>query len=132
MGAKYYSTEVKFPMYEVSIFVYFCEDIKESMDKICDKHGFAASSHKIKDTMYACHLHNINKKDSIIFLPMDVGLGSAVHESYHAICHLFKYIGAEHEEELFAYNLDYLVSEITKMQNKIIDRKKLDKRKKVR
>jgi hypothetical protein len=132
MGSKYYSIEVKFPMYDISIFVYFCENIRESMDKICDKHGFAESSHKIKESMYACHLFNSDKKDSIIFLPIDTGLGTAVHESYHAVCRLFKYIDAEHEEEIFAYHLDYLVSEITKLQNKITEKKKLDKRKKVR
>jgi len=39
------------------------------------------------------------------------------HEAYHITCNIFKYIGAAHEDECFAYLLDDIVENITKVYN---------------
>lgn len=53
---------------------------------------------------------------SYLFINSNASSGTISHECYHAICNLFKYIDAEHEEEMFAYHLSYLVDEIERFK----------------
>ncbi len=53
---------------------------------------------------------------SYIFLKPDASAGNISHEVYHAICNMFHYIGAEHEDEILAYHIGYLVDEIEKLK----------------
>lgn len=48
-------------------------------------------------------------KESVIFLRKNATLADIVHECWHAIYHMFQYFGAELEDEVVAYHLDYLV-----------------------
>lgn len=51
-----------------------------------------------------------------LFISPNACNGTIAHECYHAICNLFKYIDADHEEEIFAYHLSYLVDEIERVK----------------
>lgn len=50
---------------------------------------------------------------SYIFLPDKARADIIAHESFHCVWHIMKMIGAEHENEVMAYTLSYLVGEIT-------------------
>lgn len=56
------------------------------------------------------HLEDV--KESIIFLRSKFTIADIVHESWHVIFRMFEYFGAELEDEVVAYHLDYLVQQI--------------------
>lgn len=51
--------------------------------------------------------------DAYIFLPLRYDIEYVTHESFHCVWHLMDYIGAEHENEIMAYHLSYLVQGIS-------------------
>lgn len=51
---------------------------------------------------------------SVIFLRTDFTIGDLVHEASHAVNNLFRYIGAQSDEEIFAYHIQYLVDNTLK------------------
>lgn len=56
------------------------------------------------DSVAACYL----------FLKPKFTLGTLSHECSHAIHHMFEYVGAKWDNEMFAYHLGYLVDKLQK------------------
>ena len=66
---------------------------------------------------------------STIYLKPDSEMGTIAHESYHAVCNLLKFIGAEQEPEVVAYHLGYIVDAIVAFNLKVRGRFKCPKTK---
>ena len=56
---------------------------------------------------------------SFIFLPLDCENYVRCHEAYHCVNEIMRFIGANHENEVVAYTLSYLIDEIDKFLEKI-------------
>ena len=54
------------------------------------------------------------EKGGYLVLPKDADAGTVAHECSHAIRELFRCVGANQDEEAFAYHLDYLVGRVHK------------------
>jgi hypothetical protein len=78
-------------------------------------------------------MYRTDKAISYLFLPTNAISNPIVHEAYHAVSNMFRWIEAAHEEEIFAYHLGYLVQEIVSDQKKMLEKrqKRLDKKRKV-
>lgn len=57
----------------------------------------------------AMHVSNSDMGTSWIFLKDPSGPGTIAHECWHCIYQIMRYIGADIENEVVAYNLGYLV-----------------------
>lgn len=121
-------TMIPFPPYKYRVYVIFTDSLEGTAENLVNE-GKLSKNHDIDDTCGAFHVRMPNQPNSYIVLRYDARVGHIVHESYHCICTMFKWVGAEQEEELFAYHLDYLVDEIIKDQEKV--KKVLDKVEKV-
>ena len=76
-------------------------------------------------TLAMCSHGGMYSNFTYLFINPNAGNGTIAHECYHAICNLFKYVDAEHEEEIFAYHLSYLVDEIERLKKiKLLNHKK--------
>lgn len=76
----------------------------------------------------AVHSGMENEGRSFIFLPHEFRIDYIVHESYHCIVRILEYVGASHEEEIVAYFLGYLVSEIAIFTEKTLQRRESESR----
>lgn len=97
---------VKFPIYEYVVRVQVCRDVTKEANVGPDVKAFA----------------ELQPRGTRIVLPRRKAgcFGLAVHEAYHAICNLEKYISEKRgdmDEESFAYHLQNLVSHIDKKWN---------------
>jgi hypothetical protein len=106
---------VPFPPYNYHIYVIFTEDLIETAEKLADQ-GHLTRNHGVDDTTDGFHVRMPNQSFSYIVLKYNTNINQIVHESYHAITNMFRWLSAGHEEELFAYHLGYLVDIITRDQ----------------
>ena len=88
-------------------------DVHESREK----RGHGLPFHVPNDSIRALHSTN-GLGHSFIFVPHDVDEGEVVHEAYHAVWTIMKFINATHENEIMAYTLTFIVREIYKTLNK--------------
>jgi hypothetical protein len=120
-----FKTFIPLPLYDYRIYVIFTESLKET-SKVLISQGLLAKNTDMGDeTTGAFHIKFSNQSYSYLVFKMNADSNQITHECYHAVSTLFKWIGATHEEELFAYHLGYLVREVTKDQSAAI--KKLQK-----
>jgi hypothetical protein len=103
--------KVSFPIYYYTIFIVKTNDIVGSRIKRDNVLG----SFKVKrEDKYVGGMHSSKdgEPNSYLFINAPDANG-IVHECYHAVSRMFCYIGAEFEEEVFAYTLGYLVEKVT-------------------
>lgn len=98
---------IKFPIYDYYFYVFIAPDFNAVKPKYIyfdlPKYGVG------------CSVGNKNENRAAIFLKPYYSIGTIVHECVHSIKRMFEYIGAENvDEEIYAYSLEYLVSEVTK------------------
>ncbi len=126
-------TFIPLPLYSYRIYVIFTDSLEETA-KSLKKQGLLDKHTEINDRdTGAFHVKFSNESFSYLIFKIGADSNHITHESYHAVCTMFKWIGATHEEELFAYHLGYIVREVTKDQSKAIKKfqKELDKQTKV-
>ena len=119
--------KLKFEVFDnFTIQVVYTTDIVNTVERISNSYGLNES---VGPSCCGCHISIPTRNFSFIIVPYKGDVNSIVHESYHAVCNLFKYVGAKHEEELFAYHLDYIVGRILKYHYDFIspELEKLDK-----
>jgi hypothetical protein len=85
--------------------------------------GKLQKDHGVDDTVAGFHVRMPNQGYSFVVLKRKANINEIIHEVYHAIVTLMRWIGATHEEELFAYHLGYV------MQCVVDDQKKARKKK---
>lgn len=135
-----YTGEVFLPVFEYKIYVIFTSNVHLSVKNRQNDDNFP----QLRDdqipfhTDGGCHIYNKHNGYAYIFLHDKAGVSVPVHESYHAICRLFRYVDANtpYDEEMFAYHQDHLVTEMCRIQEEMFNSRKkkktLDKRKKTR
>jgi len=131
---KEFKTIVPFSPYRYRVYVLFTDSLQGSADNLANQ-GFLAKNHGISNdgTTGGFTVRLPNQSCTFVVLKYRAPINDIVHECYHAVCNMFKWIGAEHEEEVFAYHLDYLVYQILRDQEKTLKKieKSLDKSKEV-
>lgn len=104
--------EIYLPTYQYLItFVYTNDLIKSRNDRA---HKFNGRMVKEKHGSYIDGMHSYYKSEfeAFIFFTPHATYGTLAHECYHAVSRMYRMIGATHEEELFAYQLGYLIEKI--------------------
>jgi hypothetical protein len=122
-------TEVKslipFPPYDYKVYLIFTDDMTKSADKLAEE-GILDKKHSVDETTQAFCVKPRNRAYGYIVLQYGARIHTITHESYHALVSMFRWIGAAHEEEVFAYHIGYLVHLVH--QDQIKAQKKLDKK----
>ena len=123
-----YKTKIPFPVYNYHIFVHFTDDLVASADALADK-GALSKNHGIDKTADGFHVRMPNQSYSFIILKVKASPNHVFHEVYHAVSTMFRWIGANHEEEIMAYTLGYIGELVFKDQIKAVNnyQKVLDK-----
>ena len=120
-----FKTFIPIPIYDYRIYVIFTESLEETA-KILKAKGLLSKNVDINDRETgAFHVKFSDESFSYLIFKMEADSNQVSHECYHALCSMFRWINATHEEELFAYHLGYLVREVCKDQGTA--RKKLKK-----
>ncbi len=131
---KEFKTFVPFPPYNYRIYVIFTDSLEQSANKLSSQ-GLLTKSHGISDdgTTDGFSVRMPNQSYSFVILRYHATINQVVHECYHAVSNMFRWIGATHEEEVFAYHMGYLVQEVRCDQEKCLKKlhKELDKIKEV-
>jgi hypothetical protein len=100
-------TTVKFPVFFYAVKVVFTH----SMEKAFKRFKHTRNINPLKNALgITVHVHD--EELTYIFLRYECGTGVIAHESYHAICNVFKEHTVEATPEVMAYHLQYLVQEI--------------------
>lgn len=124
---------IDLPIYNFKINVIFTNNLFDTAVKLEETDKLTFKPEDLPDDCTgAFHVKLPNRPYSFIILKNNGSCSEMVHECYHATCNLFKFIGAEYEEELFAYNLDFIVGEICGFNDKVIRRERAKKVKKVK
>lgn len=99
-------TYVSVPTLGFRVYVIIGNDFRESVKKM--KLGLPEDGIKQDALAMTCH----KGRHSYIFLRHDTTVGEIAHETWHVIYRQFNRIGADFENEIVAYHLDYLVGMI--------------------
>jgi hypothetical protein len=99
--------KIPLPTYEYMVTVVISDDPNASASKL---HKKLIGSDKEFDIKGAIQMRIGNQ--AYVILPPKRSLSYIVHESFHVVWGLLDHIGAEPEEEIIAYTLDYLASMI--------------------
>jgi hypothetical protein len=121
-------TIIPFPVYNYRIYVIFTDNLVDSAKNLVKK-GFLKSAHWVDDTTDGFTVKMPNQSYTFVVLKRTATINHMVHEAYHAVTNMFNYIGANPDEEVFAYSIGYVVQFIANDKEKA--QKSLDKRRKV-
>jgi hypothetical protein len=100
-----YERIVKFPVLSTYfVHIIFTENIARSRKGRYGDEGSAEGAAALSSTAVGGHGH-------LFFQPSNTE-GIIAHESWHAIYHMFEWLGAELDNEMVAYHLAYLVDRI--------------------
>lgn len=101
-------TCIPFPPYSYRMYIIFTDDLEATAEELVKK-KLLAVNHGVDETTGGFTVRFKNQNYVYIILKYDASVNDIAHESYHALCSMFKWIGAVHEEEVFAYHMGYLV-----------------------
>src|SRR5690242_10435591 len=108
-----HKSSVYFPVYAgYEVMFVVTDDVQGSRRRM--SHVFGADS----DLGNAIALHSgcDDRPISAIFITLDSSVGVVAHECFHAIYHMFKYMGMTLDNENVAYHLSYLTDAIIKFR----------------
>lgn len=108
-----FKTVIPFPPYSYRIFLIVTDNLKAVADKLAKK-GHLRANHGVDDTTDGFHVLMPNQSYSYIVVKFDANIQHITHECYHAVSTMFKWIGATHEEEIFAYHIGYLTQMVVR------------------
>jgi hypothetical protein len=106
---KIYRTKIPLPIYGYTVHLIYTDNLEEAFKQEMVKDKLTITWFP-GDGSEGFHIHPKDRNFAYIFLKMGASLDEMVHEAYHGVCGLMKWIGAEDEEEIMAYHLGYLVS----------------------
>ena len=125
------TTMIPFPPFDYRVYVHFINNLKDSVEIVNKKEKFGMTKERINEVAYGggFHLYSKSRPTSHVFLPVYADSNQIVHECYHVVSNMFRWIEAEHEEEVFAYHLGYLVQQVITDFKKMLEKrqKRLDK-----
>lgn len=97
---------VAIPAFDYKIHIIFTDDVIASRKKIGRLIGDTFSG-----AAEAYHVYTDAPESWLIF-PHEVTPGTISHEAYHCIRRVMEWIGADSENEVMAYHLEWLVNEV--------------------
>lgn len=115
---KEYHNCVHFPVFQYDIFITYTNNIRQSRNLISSKIG----RYDVENNVAALHAYHDKDPVGHIFFTPKTSIGVIVHEVSHSLWQMFRYYGAELENETFAYHLGYVVDIVMKFKN-VIDKK---------
>jgi len=125
------ATMIPFPPFDYRVYVYFVNDLLGAVKIVNDKEKLGMEKRRMEEIADGggFHIYHRTRARSYVFLLVNSDSNQITHESYHVISNIFRWIEAQHEEELFAYHLGYLVQMIVQDQKKMLTKrqKRLDK-----
>jgi hypothetical protein len=118
-------TMIPFPPFDYRVYLFFVNNLGEAVKAIIKRDGLNLTAHRLEEISDSggFHLYSTNRARSYLFLHTDALSNQIVHEAYHTVSNIFRWIEAEHEEEVFAYHLGYLVQEIVSDQKKMLEKR---------
>jgi hypothetical protein len=124
-----FKTFIPIPIYDYRVYVIFTESLADTSKILKEKGLLSKDAEMSDDVTGAFTVRFSNESYCYLVFKMNANSNQITHEAYHAVCALFRWVGAKHEEELFAYTLGYLVREIIQDQATAIKKvtKRLDK-----
>lgn len=105
--------ELNFPVFGYTVEICVTENIKES--RISRNYWLGPPTVDLEG-VEGLHSYAESSK-SIIFITPKSSVGCIAHEYFHALWRMFEYVGAQHDNETFAYHLSYGLNEILKCTN---------------
>lgn len=108
-----HKSSLYFPVYGYEIIFVITDNVEESRRKMDDK--FGAPDTRLANAL-ALHSGCDDRPLSALFIPLDCSVGVIAHECFHAIYHMFGYVGAKMDNENVAYHLEYLLDAIIKFR----------------
>lgn len=99
---------IKIPIYKYNIYVVYSPDILKSRARYNVQIGGPYKGGLVD----GLHSYNEDSPDSYIFISPSSSIGTIAHECSHAIWQMFNFIGAEMDNENFAYHLGYILDKI--------------------
>src|SRR6266702_5677005 len=99
--------EMYFNLYVFSdyqIHVIFTPDIPASVRYLADRDNFFYPSGNLENCA-ACHVSPYGRSGGYLLYGPTANIGSYAHEAWHVVYQLFKWTGAEIEDEMVAYHL---------------------------
>lgn len=103
---------IKLPHFNYDVKVAFTDDFKA----FALNRGWEKLYEQIKNddrTVSAYHCSHPGEGTSWILYKHDPNIDTIVHEVFHVVWRIMKYIGADFENEVMAYHVGYIVKRIT-------------------
>lgn len=111
MGLKKEVTErekiIEFPVFNYTVHLVITWDVTQSRMNRSDALGPLEPG-----LCSALHSYKEDESVSYLFLPVNAKPGVVVHEAWHCIWRIWDWIGADFENEVVAYHIEYLVDKI--------------------
>lgn len=126
IGPNEVQSTIPFPPYGYRIYLIFTDNLVKTANNLSNQ-GFLRKNHGIDETTQGATVRLTNQNYVFILLNYNASINEIVHEVYHSLHTMFDWIGAEHEEEIFAYSIGYTVQMVTLDQE--IAKKKFEKMK---
>lgn len=126
MRSQEYTTTVRMRAFGYTFKVVFTKSIPATMKKYYKRLNMALPEGDDFDSYErteGIHFCVPGQSVSYIMLEEDVGIAAAVHEAYHGICAMSRFLVTTFDEETFAYHLDHLTGKICQLHNKILDKR---------
>ena len=114
------SMTIKLPAWEYDVHVILSDDVSASHDRIIKKLGGNARGAGADGWC----IGNRDACECWLVFGFDPSNSTVAHECWHAIHRMFRYAGAELENEAVAYHLGYLVRRVTRLLIKCAREKK--------
>lgn len=102
--------KIEFTIFDYNISIVVTDDIVKSRNNRSHLLGSLYHDHGGTKGLHSC---NEDISGAYLFFNRDTTHEIIAHESFHAVYRMFKWIGAEIEEELMAYYLGYTVQQVT-------------------
>lgn len=103
-----HKTFIPIPIYNYRIYVVVTNDVSRSLTKWYSKIG----QENTDDTGAAFHLYLHGTPECTLILPRRADIGTVVHECWHAVHRMFKWVDIPVENETVAYTLGYVCGEV--------------------
>jgi hypothetical protein len=124
------ATMIPFPPFDYRVFLYFTNNLHDAVKIVNKKEKLGMDQARLKEIADGggFHIYQRNRAVGYIFLPVNADSNKVTHECYHAVCNIFRWTEASHEEEIFAYHLGYLCQMVVADQKKMLNnrQKRLD------
>lgn len=106
--------DIYFPVFDYHIIVIFTTNMEKSANKVLDEHKLVG---KFVPNAVGLTISPPHAARSYVIAPYKTCIDTIVHECFHAVCRMFRWVHASSEEEIVAYHLDYTTGQAVRLYN---------------